>query len=56
VPRLTLLTISSESNKNGSTSVPTSPRTPGTYTPTGHIMGHAIKHRYNIHVHPLLCW
>jgi hypothetical protein len=45
VPKLTLLAISSE-DKNGSTSVPTSPRSPGTYTPTGH-MGHAIKHRYS---------
>jgi len=29
----------------GQHSMPTSPRTPGNYAPTGHI-GHAIPHRY----------
>jgi hypothetical protein len=50
VPKLTLLTISTE-DKNGSTSVPTSPRSPGSYTPTGH-MGHAIKHRFTAKTFP----
>lgn len=47
VPRLTLLSVSMENEKGAPTgSNPTSPRTPGTCTPTRH-MRHTIRHRFS---------
>ncbi|XP_065890827.1 kinase suppressor of Ras 2-like isoform X3 [Dysidea avara] len=47
VPRLTIYSTGGDSKESsGQHSMPTSPRTPGNYAPTGHI-GHAIPHRFS---------
>ncbi|XP_019848730.1 PREDICTED: uncharacterized protein LOC109580226 [Amphimedon queenslandica] len=49
VPRLANLTINTTTGDHNSTSVPTSPRIPTNYNPTG-VMGHKIDHRFINHI------